>query len=44
MDKNSYKTYDIRKPKKIILKNEFIKVILLRDIIFLFPEKNIIDK
>ncbi len=37
MDKNNYKIYIIRKPKKIFFNTDMIKIIQIQDRIFLLP-------
>jgi NMD protein affecting ribosome stability and mRNA decay len=37
MDKNNYKIFIIRKPKKILFRNDMIKIIQIQDRIFLSP-------
>jgi hypothetical protein len=37
MDKNNYKIYILRKPKKIFFYTDMIKIIQIQDRIFLLP-------
>ena len=44
MDPNTYKTFEIKKPKKVTFKSNAVKIVKIEDKLFLFPEKNITDK
>ncbi len=44
MDPKMYKTFEIKKPKKVTFKSNIVKIVKIEDKIFLFPEKNITDK
>ncbi|MFO7677890.1 MAG: NMD3-related protein [Thermoplasmatota archaeon] len=44
MDPHSYKILDITKPKNMLFDKKYVSIVVLEDALFLFPEKNTIDK
>jgi len=44
MDQKNYKTFDVRKPKEVSFNHKTIKVVILEDIMYLYPEKNTTNK
>ncbi|UCD14320.1 MAG: hypothetical protein JSW60_02595 [Thermoplasmatales archaeon] len=44
MDPETYKTFEIKKPKQLTFISDMVQVVALEEKLFLFPEKNTIDK
>ena len=44
MDPKTYKMFEVRKPQAVSFKKKAVKIVKIENNIFLFPEKNIIDK
>ncbi|MFW6120527.1 MAG: 60S ribosomal export protein NMD3 [Petrotogales bacterium] len=44
MDPKTYKTFEVRKPKTLSIDSNTVQIVKLEDKLFLFPEKNTINK